>query len=275
MKRYANRTRWPVALTVLGVAALTAAVAAMAATARTATKPTGSSPPTISGTMSEGSTLTAANGSWNGTQPFTYKYQWLRCDANGGSCAGISGATQQTYVLKGVDDGNTLRVRVTASNSDGSASSTSVPTGVVAATPQPAATGCPKTGAGATVAVGDISSPARLQVDQFQTSPGVIPGDMTSFTLRVHVGDTCGQTVSGADVFATAVPYNQVTVPPETQTGGDGWVTLHFTRLDGFPAAKKQRLMVFFIRARKPGESPLAGITTSRLVSVHLNLHGI
>ena len=38
-------------------------------------------------------------------------------------------------------------------------------------------------------------------------------------------------------------------------------------------AEAKQRLMVMFLRARKPGESPLAGITTSRLVSFKVSLY--
>jgi len=265
-------SRW---LVIVAVLALGAATAAVAATGRSLAKPSNSSPPTISGTAGEGSTLTAANGNWTGDQPITFAYQWQRCDSNGGSCSGISGATQQTYVLAKIDDGNTLRVRVIATNSKGSSSTTSVPTGVVAATPQAAPTGCPAGGSGTTVGVADVSSPARLQIDQFNATPAVVPGNMSSFSLRVHINDTCGQAVSGADVLATAVPYNQVTVPGETQTGSDGWVTLQFNRLKGFPASSKQQLLVLFIRARKPGESPLAGITTSRLVSIPVNLRAV
>ena len=213
------------------------------------------------------------NGNWNGTSPITFTYQWRRCDGNGGSCSSISGATQQTYTLKQVDDQNTLRVVVKASNSDGSSTITTVPTAVVAAAPTTPSTGCPSAASGATVAVGDVSSPARLEIDQFQPTPGVIPGNMTSFTLRVHVADTCGQPVSGADVYATAVPFNQVNVPAETATGGDGWVSLTFNRLKGFPAARHQELMVMYLRARMPGQSPLTGITGSRIVSFPVSLN--
>ena len=72
--------------------------------------------PTISGTPQEASTLTADPGTWTGTQPINFTYQWLRCDAAGANCADIGGATAQTYVLVPADIGSTIRIRVTATN---------------------------------------------------------------------------------------------------------------------------------------------------------------
>ena len=95
----------------------------------------------------------------------------------------------------------------------------------------------------------------------------------TSFTVTVTVTDTCGQTVQGALVYATAVPFGQVKTPAEAVTGADGTVTLTFVRESGFPATGHQTLMVMFIRARKSGDNVLAGITTGRLVSIPVRLH--
>ncbi len=257
----------------VGSAATTATTSSTTTTAKVA--PRNTAPPTISGQAQVGQTLTANDGTWSGTTPMTFKYQWSRCDSNGGSCSAISGATAKTYTLKAVDSGNTLRVAVTATNSVGSSTATSVPTGVVTTAPVPAPTGCPKTAASTqAVDVADISPPARLQVDQFVATPGVIRMSVSTFTMRVHVSDTCGQPVKNAMVYMTAVPYDQVTIPPEATTDANGWVTLTFNREAGFPASRNQQLMVFFVRARKPSDTNvLAGISTRRLISIPVSLH--
>lgn len=101
--------------------------------------PASTSAPTISGTVQQGQTLTAGTGSWRGTQPLAYAYQWQRCNSSGSSCAAIAGAITQTYLLGSGDVGSTLRVAVTASNSAGSATATSAATGAVTAAASPGA----------------------------------------------------------------------------------------------------------------------------------------
>jgi hypothetical protein len=95
------------------------------------TPPANTSAPTISGSTAVGATLTASPGSWSGTQPISYAYQWRRCDPAGGSCADVAGATAQTYALGDADAGATMRVSVTGSNTAGSATATSAQTAVV------------------------------------------------------------------------------------------------------------------------------------------------
>jgi len=99
--------------------------------------PVNTAPPAISGTPQDGQTLTASTGTWTGTQPITYAYQWLRCDSTGTNCAAIAAATGASYAVTSADVGSTLRVTVTATNSVGSATATSSPTTVVQSADSP------------------------------------------------------------------------------------------------------------------------------------------
>jgi hypothetical protein len=270
------RRRWPVAVTIavlaIGIGAALGSVGL--GNAATTAAPTNQSPPTISGTAQVGSTLTSSNGDWNGTAPISYSYRWERCGENGGSCSNISGATNSTYVLKSVDSGNTLRVRVTAKNADGTSGATSVPTAVVKAAPAAPPTsvnGCP-VGTG-TIDVAALSAPARLLVDGQTVAPSPItrtPGDLT---MRFHISACGGRSVTGALVYATAVPFNQFSVPAEQPTGSDGWATLTLHQAGAYPASPRQQLLAVFVRARKSGDPLLGGISSSRLVSFPVRLH--
>jgi hypothetical protein len=252
-----------------GLVVAVAAAAGIAATNRVSVVPSNTQPPAVSGTPQVGKDLTTTNGTWTGTAPISYTYQWRRCDETGGSCADISGATTNTYTLKSPDSGNTLRVVVTAKNADGSTDSTSVPTAVVtAAAPPPSNNGCPAATTGVAM-ISDIAPPARLQISAFRVTSGPINRQTQSFTLQVRIGSTCGVNIQGASVYVTAVPYNQFTIPAEPLTGPDGTATLSFNRLSGFPASGKQQQLTLFIRATKPGEDILAGVSTRRLVAVN------
>lgn len=87
--------------------------------------PSNSIPPAITGTVSVGQTLTTSNGTWTGTGPFTYSYQWL----SGNSA--ITNATNNQYTVQLSDVGKTITVTVTATNASGNRSANSFPTVVV------------------------------------------------------------------------------------------------------------------------------------------------
>ncbi len=237
--------------------------------------PSNTVPPTVSGTPIVGRVLTLTRGTWTGTQPIGYQYQWLRCDRNGGACTSITGAVGLTWRVLAASVGHTIRARVTAKNPGGTTQATSVPTAIVPATTAPplppSAAGCPA-GSGP-VSVSNVHSPARLQIDR-QLSPSVVNRRTRQMIVRYHVSACGGRSVKGALVYATAVPFNQLSIPPERATGGDGWTTLDFRMLAGFPVSAKQQLIAIFTRARKSGENPLGGISSRRLFSVQVNLHG-
>jgi hypothetical protein len=119
--------RWRAVATMAVLIAVLAATAALGATVTQA--------PTISGDAVPDSVLTASAGAWSPAGA-TATYYWLRCDPAGASCVGITGACGRNYTVRKADVGNTLRVRLTATESDGkSASADSDPTAVVVEKP--------------------------------------------------------------------------------------------------------------------------------------------
>ena len=142
-KGCSRQTRaFPLVGLISGAVLALALMIAGSATARTTAVPTNTSPPTISGTAQQGQTLTASTGSWSGTEPITFAYQWQRCDNQGGGCGDLKGSTSATYTLQKGDVNRTFRVVVTAKNNEGANTAVSSVTGVVTApapTPTPGA----------------------------------------------------------------------------------------------------------------------------------------
>jgi hypothetical protein len=223
-------------------------------------KPAASAAPTVSGTAQEGQTLTAGNGTWNGTAPITFTYQWLRCDAAGGNCGSIAGATGQTYKLTGADVGHAVRVNVTGKNARGESTSTSDPTAVVS----PA-----KSTQGATrMNVADVALPDRLIVDRIQYSSNPVRS-RAPFTARFHVVDTKGLAIQGALVYTVGLPYSYLHKAAEVATDANGWATMTLQPTARMPL-RRGGAIVMFVRARKPGDNLLAGVSTRRLVQVRV-----
>jgi hypothetical protein len=124
----------------LALALGTLAVSSSEGAAASAAPPTNTGEPSISGLPEQGRNLSASTGSWSGTQPLSFAYQWVRCGSDGGrpdggDCTVISGATKRTYELVRADVDFRLRVRVTASNSEGSSTAASNPTTTVVGPP--------------------------------------------------------------------------------------------------------------------------------------------
>jgi hypothetical protein len=216
--------------------------------------PANTAPPVISGSARDGQTLTASTGTWSNS-PTKFAYQWLRCDSAGNNCAGIgSGQTQR---LTSSDIGHTIRVTVSATNQFGTSKATSVPTAVVSA----AIT------AGSSIPVEQVSLPQRLII----SGVSFVPSHLTSrqaFTARFRVTDTRGYVIRGALVYAIGLPYGWIRSAPEVLTGTDGWATITLLPTRLMPLHRAA--VVFFVRARKPGDNLLAGVSTRRLVQVRL-----
>ena len=94
-------------------------------------------PPTITGTVDVGQTLTVTPGTWSNPD-VALSHQWERCDGTGANCAAIAGATSTTYAVVATDAGSTFSVVETATDRFGAPTATSaVTTAVPVAPPVP------------------------------------------------------------------------------------------------------------------------------------------
>lgn len=104
--------------------------------------PANNAAPVISGVAESGSTLSATTGKWVGTPAPTYAYQWERCNESAEDCSPITGATSATYAVSDADIGSVIAIRITATNSVGSASAVSTTAVVVPPVATPLPPGC-------------------------------------------------------------------------------------------------------------------------------------
>ena len=219
--------------------------------------------PSVSGNATIGSTLTASNGSWAGATSISFR--WQQCDASGGSCADISGATSNSYDVRTGDVGTTLRVKVTATNKYGTTSETSSHTAVVSGRTTTTTTATtPAPPAGSSIPVDKVSLPNRLVVDKLSFSPNPTRS-RGPIVARFHVSDTRGYSIQGALVYALGLPYSWLRNAAEVPTDASGWATITLQPTAAMPLQRGGSLVIF-VRARKPGDNLLAGVSTRRLV---------
>jgi hypothetical protein len=226
-------------------------------------KPANTKAPTISGSPLVGSLLSAATGTWVGTEPITYSYQWQRCDSAGNACKSVSGATHADYKVAKGDVGKTVRVQVKAKNSRGTGSAISAASAVV----QDATGGVITLPNGEkSVPVTDVPKGERLIVDTVQFNPNPVTSRSVPIQVRIKVQDTRGYVVRGALVFFRSTPILTET-PTDAPTGTDGWISYSVMPRSDFPL-KTGYSVQFYVKAYRKGDPTLAGISGTRLVQV-------
>lgn len=137
--------------------------------------PVNTAVPTISGTASVGTALTSTNGTWTGKPTPAYTRKWQRGDAAAGPFTDIASATAANYTPVAADAGKFLRVVVTATNSQGSATAESAATAAVTRAPTntaaPAVSGTAQVGSTLTTTNGTwAASPTPTYARAWQRS---------------------------------------------------------------------------------------------------------
>jgi hypothetical protein len=173
--------------------------------------------PTISGTLQEGSVLTAGQGTWTNS-PTSFSYLWLRCKAGGTGCVS-TGVTTPTYTLTAGDVGSTIEVAVTASNAARPSNTAfSAPTGIITA---------PKvTGPAPTLKAPPTIFGVAQQGQTLQAAHGTWTNSPTSFVDRwARCGGSGCIDIPGANgqsYTLTAADVGQTIIVRETAINGAG-----------------------------------------------------
>ncbi len=211
-----------------GSAAATSAATATIASS-TPAAPTNTTAPTISGTTTQGQTLTAARGSWSGS-PTAYAYQWRDCDTSGSNCTSISGATGSSYTLTANDVGNTIRVAVTATNTGGSAAATSTATATVAGSGGTGTGGTGGTGGTVVGATGEPNVTCSTTLNPGANVQNALASASNGQVVCLNGGNWAAQTITGVThtgmVTLAATPGASVTIAGLTITGQTNNLTI-------------------------------------------------
>ncbi|HEY2718748.1 MAG TPA: hypothetical protein VGI52_03890 [Solirubrobacteraceae bacterium] len=180
--------------------------------------PTNSVLPSISGLVQDGQLLSVVAGSWSGTEPIGYSYQWQVCNALGLACENLTGATDPSLALDPSEIGKTLDLLVTATNAAGSTTLTSSLSGLIAGilpknVTLPSVTGTLKNGGLLSLATGTWSGSAPIaysyqwQLCVLGTCTDIAKATSSTRSLGVlDIGDTVRVLVTATNAAgATAV----------------------------------------------------------------------
>lgn len=236
-----------------------------AITSVTVNAPVNTVPATLTGSPVAGQTLTVANGTFTGAAPIAYTYAWQVCDATGATCAAVPGVTTPTFLLATTTVGTTIRAVVTATNTSGSATSTTVPSSVIG--PAGPSTLVKLPNGQTSIDATEVKGTARLILSKFKVQQNQPLHTRAPFRVTFTVTDTRGYVVRNAVVYVIGLPYNRILNAPEQHTAQDGTVTFTLTPTHLQPLKVGARLVIF-ARARVQGDNLLAGASTRRLVEV-------
>lgn len=240
------------------------------------------SPPTIllPGQALAGSTLTTQPGAWSAPPEagnITYTYQWEQCDSQGNNCQPIAGAQNPTYTPTPTDQGDTLRLLLTAANNDGTTLATSAPSSTILTTTNPLATppttstnNAPATNPPGTPGTPN-GNPASETAQIRLTTPSSITRPFAHRAIQAtgQLLNNLGQPINNATltILQHLTTSNTTQIITDTQTRPDGTFSIHIP-------AGPSRLIEIAYRAISTDANYAAHTTIQETVTagIHLNI---
>ena len=190
--------------------------------------PTITTVPTITGTAKAGNTLTTTDGVWSGSPTITYTNAW-ESSTNGTTWNAVAGQTGKTFVLAESHVGQQIRSKVTATNSIGNTSATSVGTATVVTaivnplnTVAPVLSGTAKAGMTLTTTDGTWTGTAPINYTYvWEESPNgtssfttIVGATTKTFALtESHTGKHIRVTVKGTNIGGNSTSLTNVIGP--------------------------------------------------------------
>lgn len=233
----------------------------------TSNAPANTTPPTVQAPSQilPGATLQAQPGTWNAPSTagtVAYGYEWEDCDAQGSNCQAIPGAQATSYTATSSDVGHTLRVLISAADSDGHSTQASLATSMVLALPTP-----PAAGPGTGVANGaPASETATLRLGAPSTMH--VSYAHRAFTVTGLLTDSQGRPIAGAilDVLQPISTSASLALVARVQTSPAGTFTV------AVPAGPSRRIEIAY-RAFSNDSSYTTTAAVDETVNAGVRLH--
>lgn len=123
------------------------------------------------------------------------------------------------------------------------------------------------------IPVTSVTPPDRLVIDRVAFQPNPLRSRRSVLTGRFRVSNQAnGYRVRDALVYGIALPYGQFRPAAEVTTGTDGFATIRFIPTANLHTGRNSTIQ-FFLRARKPGDPLLSGVSIRRLVQATVLVH--
>lgn len=181
--------------------------------------PTNSVAPTISGTVSVGSTLTCSTGTWS-DPTCQFAYQWQTDAATGSYQVVSTGANGNQYTIQSGDAGAHIRCIVTAISINGGTNTATTaavnPAGSPVNTVAPAITGTASVGSVLTCSQGTwLGSPSSYGYQWQRNGTNIAGQTANTYTVvTADAGTTVGCVVTATNSFGSRSATATIAIPP-------------------------------------------------------------